>query len=209
MNVFVLCTGRSGSSGFIKACKHISNYSSAHESLSEALGSARFDFPKSHIEADNRLSWQLGQLEKHYGKNAFYVHLKRNKELTARSFMNRFLMPKSMIYAYANGIKKLPPEILNSEQHFKICIDYVDTVNSNIDLFLKDKPNQLSIELEDIHSGFKMFWKSIKAEGDLEKALRELDKKHNRSKKRNINLTYSFKHAILKSKLYLDQWFKS
>jgi hypothetical protein len=208
MNVFVLCTGRSGSSGFIEACKHITNFTAAHESLSKETGQARFQFPQRHIEADNRLSWQLGELDKIYGKDAFYVHLTRNKEATAKSFMNRFLMPKSMIYAYANGIKKRPPEILTHTERFKICLDYVETVNTNIEVFLKDKPHQLSVELEDIKTGFRLFWKNIKADGNLDKALNEFDIKHNSNPKQNIDPSYSFKHAILKSKLFLDQLFK-
>jgi len=208
MNVFVLCTGRSGSSSFIEACKHIKNYTAAHESLSDKLGAERLNFPTHHIEADNRLSWQLGQLEKKYGKEAFYVHLKRDKEATAKSFLNRFLMPKSMIYAYANGIKKQPPEAIPKEDRYRICLDYVETVNSNIEVFLQDKPHQTQINLSQIASDFKIFWQNIKAEGNLEKALQEFTKKHNANPQKNIDLKYSIKHAILKSKLFLDQLFR-
>jgi hypothetical protein len=208
MNVFVLCTGRSGSSGFIRACNHITNFSAGHETLANKLGADRFKFPSHHIEADNRLSWQLGQLEKNYGKEAFYVHLKRDNQSTAKSFMNRFLMPKSMIYAYANGIKKSPPEILSHKDRFEICLDYVNTVNTNLEFFLKDKPNTMTIELENIQNDFKIFWKNIEAEGDLQKALSEFSIKHNRSPKKTIDIKYSFKHAILKSKLFLDQLLK-
>jgi hypothetical protein len=209
MNIFILCTGRSGSSGFVKACKHITNFSAGHETLADKLGPERFNFPNNHIEADNRLSWQLGQLDKNYGQDAFYVHLIRDKEATANSYLNRFLLPKSMIYAYANGIKKSPPEILNNQERLKVCHDYVDTVNTNINGFLKDKPNKMTIKLERIQTDFKVFWKAIKAEGDLEKALGEFNIKHNPSPKQTINIKYSFKHAVLKSKLFLDQLFNN
>ena len=204
MNVFVLCTGRSGSTTFIKACKHITNYTSAHESLSEKTGKARFQFPKNHIEADNRLSWQLGELDKLYGKDAFYVHLKRDKDATAKSFMNRFLRPKSMIYAYANGIKKSPPESLSNEEKYQICIDYVNTVEHNIDFFLKDKPRHISMKIEYLKEEFSSFWKAINAEGDLNKALAEFDIKHNKSDASKVNLKYNFKHFILKLKMLMD-----
>lgn len=204
----MLCTGRSGSSSFIEACKHISNYTSAHESLSDKLGAERFNFPTFHIEADNRLNWQLGQLEKTYGQNAFYVHLKRDAEATAKSFLKRFLMPKSMIYAYANGIKKLPPEIINEKDRYQICLDYVETVNANIEVFLKDKPHQINIDLKHIQYGFQQFWKNINAEGNLNLALSEFDKSHNSSPKKTVDIKYSFKHAILKSKFFLDHIFK-
>ena len=44
MNVFVLNTGRCGSTTFIEACRHITNYSAAHESKTGRLGPARLRF---------------------------------------------------------------------------------------------------------------------------------------------------------------------
>ncbi len=201
MNIFVLCTGRSGSTTFIEACKHITNYSAAHESLSNKTGKERFSFPNNHIEADNRLSWQLGELDKKYGKDALYIHLFRDKESTAKSYMNRFLRPKSVIYAYANGIKKSPPETLSNKEKYQICLDYVQTINSNIEHFLKDKPRQMSININDIKPLFKAFWSEIQAEGNLENALNEFDKRHNKSKAKNIDYKYSFKHFLLRLKM--------
>src|SRR5438132_14275765 len=90
MNVFVLCTGRCGSQTFIKACSHLSNYSSAHESRMPLLGPERLRYPINHIEADNRLSWLLGRLDKAYADEAFYVHLIRDEEAVAASFVRRY-----------------------------------------------------------------------------------------------------------------------
>jgi len=204
MNVFVLCTGRSGSTTFIKACKHMTNFTSAHESLSDAFGQARFQYPANHIEADNRLSWQLGELDKHFGKDAYYVHLKRDKEATANSYMNRFLLPKSMIYAYANGIKKSPPEELSQDEKYQVCLDYITTVEQNIAFFLKDKPLQMSMQIENIRDEFSAFWQAIKAEGDLNAALKEFDIKHNKSVSSKVDLKYNFKHFVLKLKMLMD-----
>lgn len=198
MNIFVLCTGRSGSKSFIKACQYISNYTATHESLSGRYSEARFDFPKNHIEADNRLSWHLGELNEKYGKNAYYVHLKRNSESVAKSLSRRFFLPKSMIYAYANGIKKLPPESLNANQRFEVCLDYVETVNTNIEYFLKDKPKKIQINLDNIKSGFKNFWDEVEAKGNLDLALSEFDKKHNKSSSKTVYWRYTLKHLWLK-----------
>jgi len=41
MNVFVLNTGRCGSTTFSKACQHVSNFTSQHESRVGLLGDAR------------------------------------------------------------------------------------------------------------------------------------------------------------------------
>ena len=203
MNIFVLCTGRSGSTGFIKACKHITNYTASHESKSQLFGEKRFAFSENHIEADNRLSWQLGELEKKFGEKAFYVHLIREPREVAQSFMHRYLLPKSMIYAYANGIKKQPPERLNPAQRFEMCMDYVETVNSNIDAFLKDKPLKITIELKHIKPDFKTFWNAIEAEGNLELALKEFDTKHNKRPSKSYDLNYSLKNLWLKLKMIL------
>lgn len=76
MNIFVLNTGRCGSTTLIKACRHITNYSEAHESRCAMLGRERLNYPPNHIEADKRLVWLLGRLDKEYGDDALYVHLK-------------------------------------------------------------------------------------------------------------------------------------
>ena len=90
MQIFVLGTGRCGSFSFIEACKYITNFTCGHETRSQKLGSARFDYPKNHIEADNRLSWHLGELEQKFPDQVFYVHLKRDRDKTAKSFSKRF-----------------------------------------------------------------------------------------------------------------------
>lgn len=190
MRVFILCTGRSGSKAIIKSCKHIENYTSGHESLTHFFGPERFNYDDHHIEADNRLSWHLGQLNKLYKDTAFYVHLKRNRDNLANSFMKRFYQPGSMIDAFCEGIKKTPPEKLGYADRLKVCYDYIDTVNSNIAFFLSDKSNKMTINLENIITDFPDFCDRIDAKGDLNAALEEFRIKHNASSKRRFNLLY-------------------
>ena len=78
MNVFVLCTGRCGSTTFSKAASHMTNITAGHETRCSLIGNLRLAYPPSHIEVDNRLSWFLGRLDCTYGKNACYVHLQRD-----------------------------------------------------------------------------------------------------------------------------------
>lgn len=180
MNVFVLCTGRTASVAFAKACEHIENFSASHESRVQFLGEERINFSDQHIEVDNRLSWFLGKLDEKYGKTAFYVHLLREREATARSFMQRWDMKGSIIHAYAEsvlmGVKA---------QAEDICLDYVDTVNANIRHFLKDKPRQMTVQQEQIQSDFELFWQKIGAMGNLQAALAEFDARHNPSPPRS------------------------
>ena len=125
MNIFVLCTGRCGSTTFTRACEHITNFSSSHESLCKFLGVERFEYPKNHIEVDNRLSWLIGRLDKAYGDEAFYVHLKREDSLVAKSFTKRY--GGGIIKAYrGNGIIMGLPEAIDS---MSVSLDYCRTVN--------------------------------------------------------------------------------
>lgn len=130
MNIFILSTGRCGSTTFMRACKHIENFTSGHETRCMEIGVTRFQYADNHIESDNRLSWFLGRLDKLYGDEAYYVHLKRNKEETVKSFTNRF-NPGTIMNAYVNGIvlgaSKIDP--------VAACEDYYETVNANIEVF--------------------------------------------------------------------------
>jgi len=177
MNVFVLCTGRCGSVTFIEACRHISNFSSAHESRSYLLGAERFSYPANHIEADNRLSWLLGRLDKTYGSNAFYVHLTRNVQATAASYAKRY--GNGIIKAYrGTGIIMGVPETTDP---MSVALDYCETVNSNIEAFLKDKPRKMQFGLETAKEDFPEFCRQIGAVVQMDAALSEFDIRHNAS----------------------------
>ncbi|MDQ7016828.1 MAG: hypothetical protein Q9N68_10685 [Gammaproteobacteria bacterium] len=175
MNVFILNSGRCGSSTFIKACQHIHNFSSAHESRSQKIGSERLNYPKNHIEADNRLCWFLGRLDQSYGNTAFYVHLKREKNSAADSFAKR--EQYGIMKAYREGI------LLGAEEQpaHDVALDYLHSIESNIELFLKDKTQVFNMQLENAKMDFSLFWQQIGAKGDLQKALAEWDICYNAS----------------------------
>jgi len=176
MNVFVLSTGRCGSTTFVEACRHIINFTTAHESRARITGPDRLKYPDQHIEADNRLSWFLGRLDRDYGPAAFYVHLRRDDFKTAESLLNRY--HGGIMRAYSAGI------LMRKDAHHDpqaVCLDYCDTVNSNIECFLKDKPLKLTMRLENAKSDFRMFWERIGAQGDLPAALAQWDIRHNPS----------------------------
>jgi len=167
MNVFILNSGRCGSSTFIKACQHITNFSSAHESLSQKIGSERLIYPQNHIEADNRLCWFLGRLDQAYGDNAFYVHLKRDPQSAAESFAKR--NDYGIMKAYREGI------LLGGEEQptHDLALDYLATIESNIELFLKDKTQAMPFQLEQAKTDFDVFWQRIGALGDQQRAMAE------------------------------------
>lgn len=197
MNVFVLCTGRCGSVTFIKACSHIENYTASHESKPKSgiIGEDHFHYPQNHIEADNRLSWFLGRLEKVYGDNAFYVHLKRKELDTARSYLSRY--NHGMIYAYRTAIVCASQPNLPEPDPLDVCKDYCQTVNANIETMLKDKSNKMVFSLENAKHDFEKFWKLIRAQGDLKSALAEWDIAYNKtkSKKKSFLVTHLYRKA--------------
>ena len=198
MRVFILSTGRSGSLTINKACNYIENFTSAHESLTKAFGKKRFEYPNNHIEVDNRLSWQLGQLYKLYGDNSFYVHLKRNRDKVAQSFFKRFYLRGSIIDAFCEGIRMSETENLSRKQRMQACYDYIDTVNSNIEYFGSDKKNFMTMNLENIQEDFIIFWKKIGATGNLEMALKVLKSKYNSTQKRKLRFFYRMRLIIIR-----------
>jgi hypothetical protein len=175
MNVFVLSTGRCGSTTFARACSHIRNYSAAHESRIETLEN-RVEYPENHIEVDNRLSWFLGRLDARYGDEAFYVHLRRDREATAESFLRRY--DSGILAAYRRWIVPMMGE---EPDPLDVCRHYYDTVNANIELFLKDKPKCMEFQLETAEEDFRAFWNRIEATGGVSMAVCEWQRQYNAS----------------------------
>lgn len=173
--MFVLCTGRCGSITFTRAASHIRNYTADHECRVQALGDERLSYPPNHIEVDNRLAWMLGRLEESFGKDAFYVHLRRNPEAVARSFDRRWSVRYGIISAYRNGILSGA----QGAKSYDICVDLVQTIDANITAFLADKPLKMDFDLEAAERDWVTFWKRIGAEGDLEASLAEWLVPHN------------------------------
>jgi hypothetical protein len=161
---------------FIKACGHITNYTASHESRTSVMGEEQCSFPLNHIEADCGLSWVLGKLDRRYGDNALYVHLKRDVHETAASFVRQW-GGRGIIKGYLQGIKgfRRGTPILD------ICVDYCHTVNANIEHFLKDKSRVMVLNLESAKQDFTKFWSFAQAQGDLVAALAEYDIHYNSS----------------------------
>lgn len=188
MNVFVLCTGRCGSTAFINACEHITNFTSAHESRAGMIGKDRLAYSQNHIEADNRLSWYLGRLDQEFGKEAVYVHLQRNIDDVANSYSRR--VKAGLMSVFANGILIHPSEDMAPKD---LALDACTTITANIHHFLKDKPNKMEMQLERISDDFGVFWELIGAQGDLDAALKTFSNPANSSEE---NFSKQPKHSL-------------
>lgn len=179
-NIFVLGTGRCGSVTFIRACQHLSNFTAGHETRAGYIGKERFAYPDNHIEADNRLSWFLGGLADSFSDDrTLYVHLRRDREATAASFLRRWdsTYRSSIIRAFGHGLIMRDSDWDNPRA---VCEAYVDTVTQNIDVFLRDR-DATTIWLENAAEEFPLFVERIGATGDVAAAFAEWKTPHNAS----------------------------
>lgn len=154
----------------------MTNYSAGHETRAGLIGPDRFDYPPNHVEAGNRLSWLLGRLDRHYGDRAAYVHLERDPVAVAESFLRRY--HEGIIGAYNSQILM---GLRMGADPLAVCLDYVDTVTTNIRAFLRDKRRAWTIAIESPQAEFRAFWRGVSAEGDLEAALAEFSVRYNAS----------------------------
>jgi hypothetical protein len=181
VRAFVLSTGRCGSTTFARACDHLSNYTSGHETRYRLVGPDRYAYPDQHIEVDNRLSWMLGGLSARFDPDqTVYVHLHRDPELVAESYLARWdsTFKAGIIRAFGRGIiarAKQWPE----EERLDVCRFYVQTVDDNIRAFLATQRYTMDFPLDEASKAFPRFLQLVGASGDLEAAQSEFSVRHN------------------------------
>jgi hypothetical protein len=163
----------------VKSAEHITNYSAGHETRTHLIGDSRLAYPEYHIEADNRLSWMLGRVDRTFGPDTLYVHLTRDPEQVALSFLNR--ADRGIMLAYRTEILMGAARRNRDTPLLEFCRDYVRTVSENISHFLRDKPRTMRFQLETARADMTRLWDMIGAEGDLDTALAEWDITYNSS----------------------------
>lgn len=176
MRVFVLGTGRCGTRTFVEACNHLTNYTAGHETKARLVGHERFSYPADHIEADHRLSFFLGDMGQRF-PNAYYVHLRRDREETAASWADRWesTFRPSMIRAFAYGLVMASADW---EDRLEVCRFYVDTVTRNVEHFMLGRRGE-TMWLHEAQDAFPKFLTRIGAQGDLAAATAEWNVRHN------------------------------
>jgi hypothetical protein len=173
MRIFVIGTGRCGTVTFSKACQHITNYTSGHETTGRLPIKEKLTYPDNHIEIDPSLSYFIPLLREKY-PDALFVHLQRERESCVDSLMKR-----QSLYSYA-GFHLRAHHTECSKNMRLIAEIYYDNTNELIKKILNE--NRIFIPLEMIDICFSLdFWVVIEAEGNKEKALSELEIKYNKS----------------------------
>jgi len=181
MRVFILGTGRCGTMTMTEAFRHADNYTSGHETKAESFYDP-LEYPDWHIESDSRLVWFLGELDRAY-PDALYIHLIRKREQFVRSVVARGADidygPRSILRAFGASVLQQGERFL--EHPDEVAGRLWDVVNTNVEVFLRDK-RHLTIWLHELTDRFPEVWDFVGAEGDLQAALAETRRRHNRGR---------------------------
>jgi len=163
MRVFVVGTGRCGSSTFYQACKTIKNYTCGHETFAGQVHD--FEYPDNHIEVAVQNVQALALLQNKY-PDARFVHLVREKEACIKSLLEQcpeYLKAWAFQVFLTHGVTE------------KVAMAYYHCVNK----YLTTVPNLITVRLEDLEWFWLNFVKCINAECDFEEVRKILNKKYN------------------------------
>mgnify|MGYP002639917025 CR=1 FL=1 len=183
MRVFILSTGRAGTTTFTKASEHITNYTAAHESTRGMFSPDHLDFPDRHIESNPYLTFLLAPLAKRLeGQDVFFVHLQRKREGVIQSWLRRG--PKIGPGKWSPIAMGTNSRQLNRDQFEQVCGLCHDAMVGQVEAFLARIPadQQMHIWLHEAAERWPVFWQKIGAEGDLAAATAEWSVRHNKGK---------------------------
>jgi len=166
LNVFILSPGRTATTTLAHAFDCVEGYSSLHQCRCRRLGEGRVDYPESHIECDNRLTWFLPRLTKKYGANGILVVVDRDRSKTAASY-NRRWERINIMKAYSQGILMRKFE----DNTYDVCVDYVSNVYEQLDYFSSDWKYVINLQLESPDAGVSEILSVLKREEHKQEVL--------------------------------------
>jgi len=180
MKVFVIGTGRCGTTTFARACSHIKNFTSAHESTGGMRNRDRLRFADNHIEINPHLSWMLPVVAKLNGiDGAIWVHLQRKRAEVVASWVKRG--PKIGPGLWIPLAMRVDAKKLTPEQYREACEICYDSMVGTIESFLVKAKFTMHIWLDEIEQRWPMFWRRIEARGNYDASFAELQQRHNAS----------------------------
>jgi hypothetical protein len=159
--VFVVGTARSGSVTFSKACEHITNFTSAHESVFKRRD--KLDYPDNHIEVSTSLGFFIPLLREKYGSDpdkCLIVHLRRQRQDCVPS-MARLQGPYGHTIDVWASCLVGRPENLQHRQEIAGLI--YDATHANIEAHDPD----LVIHTDEAFDEWAIFWDRLDAEGNF------------------------------------------
>lgn len=168
MRVFVTGTGRCGTTTFYQACRHITNYTSAHETEAGRIPS--YDYPDRHIEVSHLLVVGIPYIREHF-PDSVWVHLTRDRHACIQSIRGQ-LWGEIVAWSREWYLTDHPALVYEAAQA------YYDRVTELCRVLL---PDAITIPIEQAREWFPYFWHKIGAEGDMDAALDEFDRAYNPS----------------------------
>lgn len=158
-NVFVVGTGRCGTTTFAMACRHASNFTAAHESKAE-------QYPRNHIEVDPPLAFRIANLRSRY--DCRIILLRRlDKAACVKSMASHDPL---ICAAFGNMVKHDPQ--CTAEKGADLLYDAINGLENLCDL---------TVDLETAKQQWGTVWEWIGCQGDLQRSLEEWNVKHNAS----------------------------
>jgi len=174
MRVFIIGTGRCGTTTIWKAAQHITNYTAGHETKPGVIGRYK-GYPDNHIESDGHLIWTVPRLVAKYPDAKFAV-LRRDRKDLIDSLARRYYMQGILRLFHADKRHK------EKQAREEAAAWLVDCMYAYAERFLaaQFKCDFRIFNLEKMKTGdWVRFWDWIGAEGDFDKSLKEWDIKHN------------------------------
>lgn len=185
MNVFVVGTGRCGTTTLTRALQHASNFTVSHESKTKESLPDRLDFPPGHIEVDPRLSFFLPLLETTYAdRPVLYVHLLRNQNAVVDSFVRRGISPYLGPGPLVSLLRMTPAKQLPPHDYRQMVDACVTCVNGLASGYLSSLPSERffgSVFIEQAPHWLPDLWQRVGADGSLGQALLTVMRRHNAS----------------------------
>lgn len=171
MNVFVMGTGRCGTTTFAKACNCFKGFTSKHESK---VKNNDLVYPNNHIESDPHLFWHLPNLVSKY-PDALYIHIIRERDACIRSLSKR---PSLYSYAYITELSKRKKTDLN-----KIAERFYDFVTGCLCSFFKGNGHldYMEIDLPPTKDQWREFHEKIGSPNGYKESLKHWNRRYNRS----------------------------
>jgi hypothetical protein len=166
MRVFVVGTGRCGTTTFYQACRHITNYTVGHES--EGFRIPKYEFDDKHIEVSHLNSIALPLLVKKY-PDSMFIHLIRDRQATIQSWVNGHpdlheeLNCWSRLWYMERNLDAAQIAAARYDRVFELC----------------ERMTTWSFKLDRATMWWGVFWRYIKAEGSYDEALKEFSRAYN------------------------------
>lgn len=138
MHIFVVGTGRCGTSTFYQACLHIKGFTVGHESSAGRIPS--WTYPDKHIEISSQLVYGIPKLRQRYA-DAKWVHLIRAREPCVES-LARQCYDAMKAFSFQWFQCDHPVDVVKAAGQF------YDLTNELIEFSLSDLPAEQRFKIE-------------------------------------------------------------